>query len=488
MQLSDIKKQIDGTCGRLSANAEVRGVALHSRDIRPGWIFVAIPGGSTDGLRFAEEAVRRGAVAVVTESAAGERLSVPVITVANARLAAARLAAILNGWPARSLKVVGITGTNGKTTVAHMVRAGLQHAGMVPGMTGTIAYEIGERRIAASRTTPDALTLQDLLRQMVVHGCRSAVMEVSSHALAQSRVADIDFAAAGFTNLTREHLDYHQTMDAYYEAKAILFRGLGSAASAVVNRDDASGQRLLQEPLACQRISYGQEPGADIVAEAMVLSLEGSAFRVCTPWGAQAVRLPLPGCHNVSNALAAIGLCVAAGVELSVVVQALEGVRLVRGRLERVPAVVPFRVFVDYAHTDDALRHVLAALRPLTPGRLIVVFGCGGNRDRGKRALMGAAAVELADAVVVTSDNPRQESPQAIIDEILAGVGAHPVEVAVDRREAIRCALALAREGDTVLIAGKGHETYQEAGGIMAPFNDVDVVQDELAAMAKGVS
>ncbi|HAS83260.1 MAG TPA: UDP-N-acetylmuramoyl-L-alanyl-D-glutamate--2,6-diaminopimelate ligase [Verrucomicrobia bacterium] len=488
MQLSDIKKQIDGTCGRLSVNAEVRGVALHSRDVRPGWIFVAIPGASIDGLRYAEDAVRRGAVAVVTESVAGERLSVPVITVADARLAAARLAAILNGWPARSLKVVGITGTNGKTTVAHMVRAGLQRSGMVPGMTGTIAYEIGERRIAASRTTPDALTLQDLLRQMVVHGCRSAVMEVSSHALSQSRVADIDFAVAGFTNLTREHLDYHQTMDAYYEAKALLFRRLVGTATAVINRDDAWGVRLLQEPLVCRRLSYGLAPGADIAAETLKLSLEGSTFQVHTPWGAQAVRLLLPGRHNVSNALAAIGLCIAAGADLPSTLQALEGVSMVRGRLERVPAAVPFRVFVDYAHTDDALRHVLAALRPLTPGRLIVVFGCGGNRDRGKRALMGAVAVELADIVVVTSDNPRQESPSVIIDEILVGVGDHPVEVAVERREAIRLALALAREGDTVLIAGKGHETYQEAGGIMAPFNDVDVVQDELATLAKGAS
>lgn len=480
MQLSDVKKVIHAECTRLAVNAEVRGVALHSRDVRSGWVFVAVPGTATDGLQYAADAVRRGAVAVVCERPPAGRLPVPVMTVDDTRLAAARLAAAFNGWPSRSLKIAGITGTNGKTTVAMMTRAALRLAGLQPGLTGTVAYEIGARVIAAPRTTPDALTLQDLLRQMVANGCRSAVMEVSSHALVQQRVAEIDFTAACFTNLTHDHLDYHGTMEDYYEAKALLFKGLSPAASAVINHDDPWGRRLLTESSGGVRLSYGLESGAEISAEDMQMSVDGTAFRLVSPWGAFPARISLPGRHNVCNALAAVGVCVSMGCEPSVVLEALAGVQSVRGRLERVPSEQPFRVFVDYAHTDDALRNVLGALRPLTDGRLILVFGCGGNRDRTKRPLMGSVAVEMADHVIVTTDNPRSEIPEAIIADILTGITDHKVQVLVDRREAIGQAIAMARAGDSVLIAGKGHETYQEAGGIVAPFNDVEEAQKAL--------
>ena len=483
MQLSDVKKLIGGESGRLAVNAEVRGIALHSRDVRPGWVFVAVPGTVADGLQYVEDAVRRGAVAVIAERVPGGRLQVPLITVADVRLAAALLAAAFNGWPGRSLRTVGITGTNGKTTTAMMTRAVLRHAGLEPGLVGTVSYEVGARVIPAARTTPDALTLQDLLRQMLAAGCKSAVLEVSSHALVQRRVAGIDFAVGCFTNLTHDHLDYHGTMEAYYEAKAMLFRELAPAASAVINRDDPWGRRLLEEDLCCRRLHFGLEAGADISSEDLRLSLEGASFRIVSPWGAFAARIGLPGMHNVSNALACFGACAALGLDPSMVVEALAGVGVVRGRLERVRADLPFRVFVDYAHTDDAMRHVLGALRPLTSGRLILVFGCGGNRDRAKRALMGAAAVELADLVFVTTDNPRNETPESIIADILKGTASGSVQVVVDRKEAIGQAIAAAREGDTVLIAGKGHETYQEAEGRVTPFNDVEVAQNALAAL-----
>jgi len=482
MQLSDVRKITGGECARLATNAEVKGIALYSREVRADWVFVAVPGTAADGLQYAEDAVRRGAAAVVCERAPDGRLEAAVITVKDARLAAAQLAGAFNGNPARALLMAGVTGTNGKTTVSMMLRAVLQRAGLEPGLIGTVAYEIGSRVIAAPRTTPDAVTLQNLLRQMVATGCRSAVLEVSSHALVQQRVAEIPFKVAGFTNLTHDHLDYHGSMDAYYEAKALLFRGLEASSTAVINRDDPWGQRLLGESLCCQRLQYGLEEGrGDIVAEEVVLSAAGSEFSLLSPWGTFAARVCIPGRHNIANALAAFGMSVAMGCDPAAAVEAIAAVTKVRGRLERVPAKVPFNVFVDYAHTDDALRNVLSALRPLTAGRLMVVFGCGGNRDRAKRAKMGAVVVALADRVWVTTDNPRHEEPEAIIADILTGVDRDSVEVVVDRREAIRAAVAAARAGDTVLIAGKGHETYQEIAGVSAPFNDVDEAQAALA-------
>ncbi len=475
MYLSEIKKLLDGTAGRLPINAEVRGVALHSRDVRPGWIFIAVPGTAVDGLQYVEDAIRRGAIAIIAERQSGGKLPVPIFVVPDVRLAAARLAAAFHGWPGRFLQIAAITGTNGKTTTAIMIRNTLLGAGRSPGLIGTVAYEIGARIIPASRTTPDALTVQDLLRQMRTAGCQSAVMEVSSHALVQKRVAEIEFAAACFTNLTHDHLDYHGSMDAYYEAKAILFRELSASATAVINGDDGYGRRLLGESLACRVLSYGLGSGADIRAEAVALSLEGTSFRILSPWGNLDARISLPGIYNVLNALACFGVCVTMGVAPETAAESLRATGSVRGRLERVHAKVPFRVFVDYAHTDDALRNVLTALRPLTANRLILVFGCGGNRDRSKRVLMGRVAVELADQVIVTSDNPRNESPDAIIHDILEGIAEQSVKVVPDRKEAIRTAIEMASAGDTVLIAGKGHETYQEVEDRVIPFDDIEV-------------
>lgn len=482
MHVSDVRKIVSGQCDRLHSNPLIKGIAIHSRDVREGWVFVAIPGTLTDGMQYADDAIRRGAVTVICERHFASR-SVTVIRVADARLAAAQLAAAFNDYPARRLAVAGVTGTNGKTTVAMLLRAILRQAGMEPGLIGTVAYEIGSRIIASPRTTPDAITLQHLLHQMVTTHCQAAVLEVSSHALVQSRVAEIPFKTAAFTNLTHDHLDYHGSMEAYYEAKASLFRHMGASATAVINNDDAWGQRLSQEPLACTRMTFGLDMvNSDVVAESLMLSAEGSQFDIKSPWGTFTARVTLPGQHNVANALAAFCMGVAMGVDPVMATDAVASLGMVRGRLERIHGNVDFNVFVDYAHTDDALRNVLHALRPLTQGRLIIVFGCGGNRDRQKRAKMGQVAVEMADRIWVTTDNPRQEDPQMIIDDVLAGVGEAPVEVVMDRRDAIHAAIREARSGDTVLIAGKGHETYQEIGGICIPFNDVEVAKAALAA------
>jgi len=482
MTISDMRKLLEATVhGRFNASTSVTGISMHSREIRPGWVFVAIHGAEQDGSAYAEDAVRRGAIAVIAEEALPLSPGVALLVVPDSRLAAARLASVFFGEPACDLRVVGITGTNGKTTTATLLKAVWEAHGEPTGMVGTIAYEIGGRSIAATRTTPDAVNLQHLLQGMVKSGCRAAVLEVSSHALVQKRTACIDFAAAAFTNLTRDHLDYHGTMEAYYDAKAMLFRDLPAGRIGVVGTDDAWGQRLAREPLACDVVRTGLHTGADVYAEIVESNLDGSRFVVLSPWGRHEVALLLPGAHNIRNALTCFALACSLGITPETACAALGHVRHVRGRLQRIASAAPFQVFVDYAHTDDALRCVLQELRKHTPGRLLVVFGCGGNRDREKRAMMGAAVYAHADASYLTSDNPRNESPQAIIDAVLAG---YPTDAVVatdtDRRTAIRMALADARPGDTVCIAGKGHETYQEVEGRMLPFDDVAVAREIL--------
>jgi UDP-N-acetylmuramoyl-L-alanyl-D-glutamate--2,6-diaminopimelate ligase len=357
-------------------------------------------------------------------------------------------------------------------------------------LISTVAYEVGARSIPAARTTPDAATTQDLLRQMVDVGCSAAVMEVSSHALIQKRTVGVDFDVAIFTNLTRDHLDYHKTMDAYYEAKAILFRTLADTATAVINVDDVYGQRLQSESLPCNVLTYSMDnASADVRADDVHVSIEGCRFVAKTPWGDHAVQLKLLGRHNVSNALACIAACGILGASTEAVAKALSQRETVRGRLEPVAGEQRFSVFVDYAHTDDALAHALRTVRELTTGRVIVVFGCGGNRDKTKRPVMGKVAAELADVVVVTSDNPRNEAPEVIIEEILSGVTetSATIKSVEDRAEAIRLAIGMAEAGDVVLIAGKGHETHQECGSRSLSFDDHEVAQEALQAMQSGV-
>jgi UDP-N-acetylmuramoyl-L-alanyl-D-glutamate--2,6-diaminopimelate ligase len=483
MRLEYISKIIQPLTVHGPQTAEIDGIAYDSRQVRPGYLFVALHGQSREGRDFIEDAIQRGAVAVVSEHANGNgRRDVTHIRVEDARRALAEIACAFFGEPSERLQMVGITGTNGKSTTAFMVRDILREAGRSPGLVGTIRYEIGERVIPASRTTPEAPDLQFMLDQMVRAGCKSAVMEVSSHGLDQKRVWGIDFDVGVFMNLTQDHLDYHHTMEEYFAAKTLLFRGLGQAekkACAAINIDDPWGMELANvNGFSAQIVTFGTHPNADVRAEDIELNPMGSAFDLVSPWGRARVNLNLLGRFNVSNALAAMAACGPLDIEPKRMADVLSRMTSVPGRLERIPNQRGVLIFVDYAHTPDALANVLRTLREITQGRLIVAFGCGGNRDRAKRPMMGAAAAALADYSIITSDNPRNENPGAIISEILPGFGeADNFEVEVDRERAILKALLKTKAGDTLLIAGKGHENYQEFANTVAPFDDREVVR-----------
>jgi len=465
---------------------DIKGLAYDSRMVKPGYLFVAIPGRRQDGAAFIEDALKRGAAAVVGELDEWPYRHVPYMRVADARRALAEISCAYFNDPSSRMDMYGITGTNGKTTISFMVRAILRTDGQRPGLIGTIQYEMGERVIPAHRTTPEAPDLQSMLEKMERAGCDSAVMEVSSHALDQKRVWGIDYDVAIFSNLTREHLDYHGTMEEYFKAKARLFACLGvmkKEAVGVVNADDPWGQRILMQSIRASMYSYGLKSDADVRAIDVRLEACGSSFTVESPWGRIDLRLPMLGAFNISNALAALTACAARGVALETIKQALETMDPVPGRLQLVAGGrkdAP-RVLVDYAHTDDALANALSIVRETTAGKVIVVFGCGGDRDRSKRPAMGAVAHQFADHIWITSDNPRSEDPAAIAADIEAGLPEGALyTVCLDREQAILGALRSAQQGDTVLIAGKGHENYQEFNHTIAPFDDVAVARHGL--------
>jgi len=475
------KAQLEGPSA-----TEIKGLACDSRAVQPGFLFCALPGEVTHGSQFMDEAARRGAVAILHEPGIRPPRGLVSLSVEDPRTAMADLASEFFGHPSDKLEVVGITGTNGKTTTAYMVRDILSAGGMSCGLIGTIQYEWGERQFPAIRTTPESLDLQRMFFEAHQAGCGAMAMEVSSQGLAANRLRGTRFAAAVFTNLTEDHLDFHQTMDAYFEAKKCLFEILAEQSSttpAVVNIDDPYGRRLAADSVLNGRVvTVGEDREAHVRASGIQLSETGSCFEVATPWGGVRVELALPGRFNVMNALAAIGVCGAMGISLEIMGAALVRMSAVPGRLERIDDPRGRHIFVDYAHTEDALRNVLQSLRETSEGRLICLFGCGGDRDRAKRPLMGATASHLADHVLITSDNPRTEDPVAIVDEILTGIDkAKPHTIELDRALAIRAALHLADPGDTVLIAGKGHEAYQEIAGRMTHFDDREVVREALA-------
>jgi UDP-N-acetylmuramoyl-L-alanyl-D-glutamate--2,6-diaminopimelate ligase len=468
---------------------EITSLAYDSRRAQPGTLFFCVPGYERDGHDFAAAAIAAGAAALVLERPLG--LGVPEILVESSRDAMGRLAARFYGEPTSELRVVGVTGTNGKTTTAYLVRALLEASGHPCGLLGTVESVIAGARRPAIRTTPEAIDLQGDFRAMLDGGERCCAMEVSSHALALGRTDAVRFAVAVFTNLTQDHLDFHETMEDYFQAKRLLFAPRAPSAQpgvAVVNADDPYGRRLAAE--LDDVVTFGMDADADFRARDVRIELTGSRFEVRTPAGERTLSLPLPGRFNVSNALAALAAAYTMGVELDTLVAALErGVR-VPGRVEPVEEGQGFAVLVDYAHTPDSLRNVLNTAREVGCGRVICVFGAGGDRDRGKRPLMGEIGARLADVLIVTSDNPRSEDPEAIIAEIMAGAGgtprapgAPPVAVEVDRRAAIERAIALAEQGDVLVIAGKGHEQGQElAGGVKVPFDDVTVAREALGA------
>ncbi len=449
-------------------------------------LYVALKGARHDGAAFVGEAVRAGAGVLV--SGVGGITSLPGrvshVEVEDPRAWMAQAACLVYGRPSETIPVIGITGTNGKTSVSYMVRDLLRAAGHRPGLIGTVVYETGDSPEPSGRTTPEAPALQCMLARMVDRGCTCAVMEVSSHALHQARTLGTRFRTAVFTNLTPEHLDYHRTMEEYFEAKTRLFKasGGGPPQTRVIGVDDAWGRKLAEaQPLSSVTRTYGMGASAAIHADRLDLSVKGTRFDCRTPWGQTTVELNRPGRFNVQNALAALAVAGDLGVPLELMAEVLSRLGPVPGRLEGVANDRGLQVYVDYAHTPDALRHALSGLRELTEGRLLLVFGCGGDRDRDKRAPMGRQAARLADYTVLTSDNPRSEDPLAIIRDIEQGFGeAGNYEVQPDRREAIRVLLARAEAGDTLLVAGKGHETYQQFGDTVLPFDDREVVRELL--------
>jgi UDP-N-acetylmuramoyl-L-alanyl-D-glutamate--2,6-diaminopimelate ligase len=484
---------IDGGLAGEVADVEITGLAYDSRAVKPGDLFFCVSGFSSDGHDFAPAAVRAGAAALVVERHLD--VGVPELLVESARAAMAPAAARFYGHPARELRVVGVTGTNGKTTTAYLVRALLEAGGEQCGLLGTVKSVIGGQERVVARTTPEAIELQADLRAMLDGGDRACSMEVSSHALELGRVDEIGFAAAIFTNLTQDHLDFHASMEDYFQAKRRLFvaqgTGEGSSASpavSVLNVGDRYGRRLAEEIEGAR--TFAVEAPADYSATNLRCGFDGCGFALKTPAGRRELTLPMPGRFNVANALGALAAAHSLDVELDVLVAALERGVHVPGRFEPVDQGQGFAVLVDYAHTPDSLENVLGSARELArsggglDGRVLCVFGAGGDRDRGKRPLMGAIAARLADVAIVTSDNPRSEDPERIVEEIMDGAvatAAH-VRAIVDRRAAIDEAIACARHGDVVVIAGKGHEQGQEfADGRKLPFDDATVARAALS-------
>jgi UDP-N-acetylmuramoyl-L-alanyl-D-glutamate--2,6-diaminopimelate ligase len=484
MRLEDVMAGVAVEPSAGAAAVEIAALAYDNRRVAPGTLFFCVPGFTRDGHDFAPDALARGAAALVVERPLG--LGVPEVVVPSVRAAMAPAAARFHGDPTAELAVVGITGTNGKTTTAFLVRALLEAAGRQCGLLGTVTSFVGGVERPVQRTTAEAIELQRDFRAMREGGDVACAMEVSSHALELHRADAVHFAVAVFTNLTQDHLDFHPTMEDYFGAKRRLF-AMGPRV-AVVNVDDPYGQRLADGLGGRDRVlTFAIERDATYRAIELESGFDGSRFTALTPEGPIALRTPLPGRFNVANVLGAVAAVRALGVPLATIAAALPHAGRVPGRFEPVDEGQPFAVLVDYAHTPDSLENVLHAARGLTRGRLHCVFGCGGDRDRGKRPQMGAIAARLADRVVVTSDNPRSEDPEAIVREILAGAGAggERVVAEVDRRAAIALAIGAAHEGDVVVIAGKGHEQGQEfADGRKLPFDDVTVAREALRELA----
>ena len=456
-----------------SSDVVIKGMAMDSRQVQPGDLFACVPGFNVDGHNFAAAAVERGAAALVVERLLP--LEVPQVVVVNVRQVLGPIAANVFGRPAKRLELIGVTGTNGKTTITHLIEKIGTTQGRLVGLIGTLGARIGDREIPGSRTTPEAVDVQRLLAEMLEAGASQVVMEVSSHALDLGRVNGCEFDAGIFSNLTQDHLDYHKTMEEYLKAKARLFSGLhGQKARpkvGIINADDPAFPVLTAASKA-RVVSYGLQAGADYRAAEVAVSAAGVRFTAVFGGRRQAVEFATPGIFSVYNALAAFAWGVERGWSPAAVAAALADLPGVPGRFESVRAGQPFQVIVDYAHTPDGLENVLRTAREFTKGRLIAVFGCGGDRDRSKRPVMGRIASQLGDLAIVTSDNPRSEDPEAIIRDILAGVDGGKHVAITDRREAIAWACAAAKQGDTVLIAGKGHENYQIIGKETFPFDD----------------
>ena len=477
MLLRELLEGMEVISQTISPDTEITHVCVDSRATQKGSLFVAVPGNRCDGGHYARQAVDRGAVCVVCQSELPPDL--PWVKVRDARLALSQLACRWYGHPSRQLTMLGVTGTNGKTTVTYLLRHILQRTGMKTGLIGTVQNIVGEQTLPAQRTTPDALQIQQLLSAMTKNGCSHAVMEVSSHALDQHRAEGIDFAVGIFTNLTEDHLDYHGTMGCYCDAKAKLFQ---MSRMGVCNADDPWTERLLAGA-SCPSVYYGIHNPAEVWAEDIFLHSRSVDFTVCTARTRTPVHLGVPGRFSVYNALGAIATCGELGIPPEECAAALATFPGVAGRMEVVPTPgKPYTLLIDYAHTPDALENVLKTVRGFAQNRVIAVFGCGGDREREKRPLMGHIAGKLADLTIITSDNPRTEEPMAIIRDILPGIAGAEDKYIVepDRRGAIALAMGRAAAGDVIVLCGKGHETYQEIGDKTIPMDEREIVRSLL--------
>jgi UDP-N-acetylmuramyl-tripeptide synthetase len=459
-------------------------VSTDSRKTKRGDIFIAIEGFKENGVLYIKDAVERGASAVVVEEKNEGRVQkvvqVPVCSTKSTRRCALLLARILFGYPSRAFQLIGVTGTNGKTTVTYLIEAIFKSCGFNPGVIGTISYRWGERDKKAHNTTPDPVEIHEMLAEMRGEGVSHVVMEVSSHALSMERVYPKDFDYAIFTNLSQDHLDFHRSMNDYFDAKALLFRGLKEDKLAIINTDDVYGKKLKSRTNA-RVVTYGRNKDANYRGQGPVLSINGTEFSI----NGRIFHTSLVGIHNVYNILAAVALARSMGIDEDVIVSALSSVGRVPGRFERVRTGKNFHVFVDYAHTPDALNHLLKAANSLKEGRIITVFGCGGDRDRGKRPKMGRVVEEHSDLAIVTSDNPRTEDPLAIIEDIKKGLRGDNHVVIPDRREAIYRSIEIAGRDDIVLIAGKGHEDYQILKDKTIHFDDREIAAGALKDLGK---
>ena len=481
MKLKDILQGIKFKPGADISDITINSITTNSKSVRKGGLFIALKGPSCDGHDFIEEAAQRGAAAIVTETRAGTGDAIE-IAVDGTRKALALMAANFYGHPSRALKIIGVTGTNGKTTITYIVESILKAAGINAGVIGTIEYRIGAAKgIESNNATPGVLELQSILRKMADARMAYAIMEASSHGLDQDRMAGIAFDAAAFTNITPEHLDYHKTIEQYLKAKSRIFGLLKEGGTAILNADDSASSGMAAS-IRNRIVTYGIKTRASVMAKDILTSISGSRFKIVFGDDDINIRTNLIGLHNVSNCLAAFAITKSQGIGLKHIKDGIGRLESVPGRLESVTVRAPFQVFVDYAHTDDALYNVLGILRSAAKRRIITVFGCGGNRDSAKRPRMGRAACELSDRVVITSDNPRNENPAGIINDILKGIEGRFSNFSIeeDRRKAIESAMRMAKEDDIVLLAGKGHEQYQIIGDKRLPFDDREVARNFL--------
>lgn len=485
MKLKDLIKNVPGVEASGNGGADIAGLAYSSQAVQPGFLFAALKGEKRDGHDFIEDALRRGASAILSERPRPQNVKAAWIQAADAREALALSAANFYDHPSLKMKVIGITGTKGKTTLTYLLESILKKAGHQPGVIGTIAYRWADNVFSAARTTPEAPDLQKILSEMHTHGVTHCLLEASSHALDLKRVWGISFDIAVFTNLSAEHLDYHSSMEDYFAAKRKLFFLNAKKRTAVVNLDDPWGKKLIAE-LPLTTVSFGLEPAAIVRGQDCKLTETGIKAEVDFPGGQMNICSRLMGKHNLYNILAAVATGLALNVPPTTIKEGISSLKGVPGRLEKIENTFGFSVFVDYAHTDAAMRSLLETIRQLKPGRILLVFGAGGDRDKSKRARMGKVAADLADWTFLTSDNPRSEDPLAIITEIEKGfiqAGSKKYSLVPDRQEAIEKALAAAKKGDFVLVAGKGHENYQIFRDKTIPFDDAEVIRATLKAM-----